>query len=341
MAAAAYQQEEPFEAVDRNGMSVDPFRVEEYRGRINRVLDYIEARLDGSFTLEELAGVASFSKFHFHRLFAAMTGETLFQFIARVRLERAAASLLTHPKQSVTEIALDCGFSSSAAFSRAFRTGFGVSPSQWRRSGGRGDSNLGQPIRKDGQANRNARQAGQSPTAYSALDTRPSERRDAMNQGVEIKELPEMTVAYVRHVGPYQGDAELFERLWGSLMTWAGPRKLVNFPETQALIVYHDDPEITEKEKLRVSVCLTVPPDTPVDGAVGKMGIPGGRYALARFSLTADQYGEAWQWVFGEWLPGSGYQPDDRPCFELYPGGDAPDDSGRVTVEIAVPVRPL
>ncbi|MBN1835704.1 MAG: AraC family transcriptional regulator [Spirochaetales bacterium] len=325
----------------RNEPSSDAFRVEEYRGRINRVLDYIDAHLERSFNLAELAAVANFSKFHFHRLFAALTGETLFQFIARVRLERAAAGLLAHPKQSITEIALDCGFSSSAAFARAFRGGFGVTPSQWRRSRGRRLSNVGQTDRKDSQAIRNSRQAGAAPAAYTGLGIKPSERRPEMNQGVEVRELPEMMVAYVRHVGPYQGDAQLFERLWGALMSWAGPRKLVDFPDTQALIVYHDDPEITEKEKLRVSVCLSVPPDTPVDGAVGKMTIPGGRYALARFTLTPDQYGEAWQWVFAEWLPGSGYQPDDRPCFEMYPGGDAPDASGRVTVDIAVPVRPL
>lgn len=325
----------------KNELSSDAFRVQEYRGRINRVLDYIEAHLDSSFSLAELAAVASFSKFHFHRLFAAMTGETLFQFIARVRLERAATGLLAHPRQSITEIALDCGFSSSAAFSRAFRAGFGVTPSQWRSRGRTPEGNIGQTDRKDGQTIRNSRQAGRATPAYTVLDTNPSERRNEMNQGVEIRELPEMTVAYVRHVGPYQGDAKLFEGLWGSLMSWAGPRKLVNFPETQALIVYHDDPEITEKQKLRLSVCLSVPPDTQVEGAVGKMTIPGGRYALARFNLTPEQYGDAWQWVFAHWLPGSGYQPDDRPCFEMYPGGDAPDETGKVTVDIVIPVRPL
>ncbi|MBN1837659.1 MAG: AraC family transcriptional regulator [Spirochaetales bacterium] len=318
----------------KSTLSRDAFLVEEYQGRINRVLDYVETHLERSFTLAELAAVANFSKFHFHRLFAALTGETLFQFIARVRLERAAARLRAHPKQSITEVALDCGFSSSAAFARAFRAGFGVTPSEWKRARGERRSN-------HGQADRNLRKACAAAPPYTGLDTELSERRPAMNQKVEVKDLPEMTVAYVRHVGPYQGDARLFERLWGTLMRWAEPRQLIDFPQTQALIVYHDDPEITEKEKLRVSVCLSVPPDTPVDGAVGRMTIPGGRYALARFALTSEQYGEAWQWVFAEWLPGSGYQPDDRPCFELYPGGDAPDDSGRVTVDIVVPVRPL
>ncbi|MDD2422120.1 MAG: GyrI-like domain-containing protein [Heliobacteriaceae bacterium] len=69
---------------------------------------------------------------------------------------------------------------------------------------------------------------------------------------VEIKVLPEMTVAYVRYVGPYQGDAELFERLHNKLYTWAGARDLIQFPQTKSLIIYHDSPEITEESKLRL-----------------------------------------------------------------------------------------
>ena len=328
-------------AVGKEELSSDAFRVQEYRGRINRILDYIETHLDHSFTLEELAAVASFSKFHFHRLFSAMTGETLFQFIARVRLERAASCLLIHPKQTITEVALECGFSGSATFSRAFREGFGVSPSQWRRRRSPLGSNYDQTNRKDGKTVRNLREAAEPGTAYTGLNITQTERSIEMNQGVEVRELPEMTVAYVRHVGPYQGDAELFKGLWNRLMTWAGPRKLAGSPDTKALIVYHDDPEITDKEKLRVSVCLTVPPDTEVEGEIGRMTIPAGEYAFARFVLTPEQYGEAWQWVFGTWLPASGYQPDDRPCFEMYPGGDNEDDSGKTTVDIVVPVRPL
>ncbi len=95
---------------------------DEYRARINRVLDYIEHHLDEALTLEVLADVASFSPFHFHRIFSALTGETLGRFILRVRVEKAAGRLIDNPRASITEIALDCGFSGSAAFARAFRT---------------------------------------------------------------------------------------------------------------------------------------------------------------------------------------------------------------------------
>jgi len=72
--------------------------------------------------LEDLARVARLSAFHFHRLYRAMTGESLYQFILRLRLEKAAGRLLAEPAEPVTNIALDCGFGSSAAFARAFKS---------------------------------------------------------------------------------------------------------------------------------------------------------------------------------------------------------------------------
>ena len=160
-------------------------------------------------------------------------------------------------------------------------------------------------------------------------------------QTVEIKDLPEMTVAYVRHIGPYAGDAKLFEGLYNKLFKWAGPRSLLNFPETKNLIIYHDNPEITEKNKLRVSVCVTVPKDTQVDGEIGKLVIPAGKYALARFELTDKEFGEAWNWVYGEWLPQSGYEPDDRPCFEMYLNDPKDHPEHKCVVDICAPIRPM
>jgi AraC-like DNA-binding protein len=106
----------------------------EYAQRINRVIDYLRGNLDRQVKLEELAKVACFSEFHFHRIFGAVSGETLNNFTNRLRLEKAAR-LLRYSGQNLTDIALECGFSSSATFSRAFRSGYDTSPSQFRKSG--------------------------------------------------------------------------------------------------------------------------------------------------------------------------------------------------------------
>ena len=158
---------------------------------------------------------------------------------------------------------------------------------------------------------------------------------------VEVKEIDEMSVAYVRHIGPYQGDSALFGGLINKLMTWAGPRGLIRFPETQLLAVYHDDPNITEADKLRTSICLTVPSDTKVDGDVGKMSLPAGQYAVARVEVAEDEFQSAYDAIYGGWLPESGYQPDDRPCFEVCHNNPKEHPENKFVVDICVPVKPL
>ena len=92
----------------------------EYIARVNRVIDHIEQNLASSLPLAHLAEVACFSPFHFHRIFKALTGETLTAFVQRLRIERAASMLVSEPETPVTHIALDCGFASSASFARVF-----------------------------------------------------------------------------------------------------------------------------------------------------------------------------------------------------------------------------
>ena len=84
----------------------------EYAARMNRVVDNIESHLADPLDLRHLAGVACFSPFHFHRLFRAWMGETLQDFVHRLRLERAAQILVFQRSKSVSDISLDCGFSS-------------------------------------------------------------------------------------------------------------------------------------------------------------------------------------------------------------------------------------
>src|SRR5260221_7422984 len=126
----------------------------EYDGRMHRVLEHIDQQLDQPLNLDTLAAVAHFSPFHFHRLFAAWTGETLGDYLRRRRVEVAAMRLASQPRLTVLPAALSVGFGSAEAFSRAFKTRFGASPSAWRvqwaRSRG-ANSNPGQVPSNPGQ----------------------------------------------------------------------------------------------------------------------------------------------------------------------------------------------
>lgn len=102
------------------------------RRRLSRVLDYIEANLEGSLTLDELASIACLSRFHFARSFKAAVGQSPHQYVSAKRLERAKELLISGDRPLV-DIALALNFSSQANFSRAFRQMTGRAPGQFRR----------------------------------------------------------------------------------------------------------------------------------------------------------------------------------------------------------------
>jgi len=301
----------------------------EYKSRINKTFDYIEANLEKPFTLEELANIANFSKFHFNRIFQGVVGETPFQFVLRLRLEKAASLISTNKADSITEIAMKCGFADISIFSRNFKNYFEKTATQYRNE----KSNLSQ-------LNSNTKQLTDKTSMYFCTDLNKIKWRTNMklNKSVEVKELPKMTVAYIRHIGPYKGDEKLFEKLWNKLFTWAGPRGLIGGPNFKSLIIYHDDPNVTLEDKLRMSICITVPKETKIDGEIGKMEIEAAKYVIARFEVTASEFQQAWEWIYGQWFPSSGYQPDDKPCFEMYP--EEP-KNGKFIVDICVPVKPI
>ena len=308
----------------------------EYRSRINRVMDHIQVHLDETLILEDLAGVACFSPYHFHRIFSALAGETLGDHIRRVRLERAAGMLGGNPYHPVTEIALSCGFSSSAAFARAFKAHFGMSASAWRKGG----SKTSKTVSKISKQERKKRKAGFPSGEYNILvspSTNQTKRRKAMK--VEIKELPSFHVAYMRHIGPY-GPA--VSRLWEKFNRWAEARDLQ--PKGAVSVgISHDDPSVTPPDKCRYDACVVVPLKFKAEPGITLTDLPGGKYAVTRFKGTDRDIGKAWNDLFRTWLPTSGYQPDDRHCFELYvsSGKKGCTPGGTFECDICVPVKPL
>ena len=308
----------------------------EYAARIHRAQDFIEENLGKSLQLEEIAQAAHFSAFHFHRIYTATTGETLFQFIQRIRLERAASRLHCLPSEPITNIAIDLGFSSSATFARAFKSFFGISASEYRQGK---DSKECKPLRKNGKASESA-------DAYSGrVDSDASFWRNTMStvqaKSIEAKDLPAKSLAYVRHMGPYASDEKLFEKLFGSVFSWAGPRGLYKPGQSETIAVYHDNPEITEQEKLRISVGVTVPPDTSCNGEISLMEIPAGQYVCAKFEIDVSEYGAAWNAVMCDWLPQSGWQPGEGPCYECYLNDPKQHPQGKHIFEVRMNVKPL
>jgi len=313
----------------------EELRRREYVGRVNRVMDYVQANLAGDLRLETLARVAGFSPFHFHRVFRSVIGETLNDFIRRIRAGAAAIRLLSNPRETITDIATQCGYSSPSSFAREFRNAFGTSATEFRRGGRDAARKIRQAESKSRQTESKNDGEPAAPSAYTA-DISPV-GRTPMKFSVEVKQMPEWNVVYARHIGAYNTISQAFERVF----KWAGPRGLVRFPETKSLAIYHDSPEVTDASKLRSDACLTVPPGTKVDGEIGTMKVPGGLFAVAHVEIDVTQFGEAWDKLIGEWMPKSGYQPDDRMCYELYLNDPDTHPEKKWLVDICEPVRPL
>ena len=168
----------------------------EYLERIRTVLDYIDNHLAEELSVESLAKVACFSVFHFHRLFTAFMGESLSAYIRRLRLEWAANVIRSYPEMSITEAALNCGFSSSASFARAFKQHFGRSASAWRLL----QSNRRKAKSKNGQTDSKAGKESSPLGRYGGPGTErdhpnPYRGEEMMELKVEIKELEPLTMA--------------------------------------------------------------------------------------------------------------------------------------------------
>ena len=298
----------------------------EYTRRVNRVVDHVRQHLADDLSLATLAHLAAFSPFHFHRIFRAVTGETVFGFIQRLRIEKAAVALRHDGERSVLEVALDHGFSSAATFARAFRARFGTTATAWRQRGAPKDRKASKAIGKRRKASRSGR-----------ADTARRGKEAAMN--VQVRESPPYHVAYMRYVGPY--GAHGIPELWMKLRTWIDARGLGS-PDTITLGVAHDDPAVTAPERCQYDACVVVPPDFAPDRSVSVTNVAGGRYAIAHFEGSAHEIQGAWDRIFADWLPRSGYQPDDRPCYELYRGHPMKDTTRDVfRCELSLPVRPL
>jgi AraC family transcriptional regulator len=295
----------------------------EYKRRVCQAMNSISQNLDRDPTLEEIAHSASFSMFHFHRVFKAVVGETIAEFTRRLRLETAANHLISDRQADITTIALDCGFSSSQRFAKVFRQHFGTTPSDYR------NSKIGHTLRKGEDAL--TLQATYSPDS-PLLSSASSERRNTMD--AEVRELPEYNVAYVRKMGPY--GKETFERAFGELMPWAGPRG--HLGSGVMLGVYWDNPEITPPEKCRTDACVGVPEGTPADGPIGIQTISGGPYAVCHYEIKADSFQQAWEDAFA-WVISGGYECDDKPCYERYHNNAAEHAEGKWIFDTCIPLK--
>ncbi len=280
-----------------------------YHERINKVLQYIQNHLDEELDLVRLASVSAISPFHFHRIMRAHLNESLRSYIIRVRLE-AAANLLLHAPLSVRDIAYKTGYNVPSSFNKAFKKRFGQTPGDFRNNYD-GNSKIDH-FKTDN-------------TMKKMLDLKPV-----------MKTIDSRKVIYVSSIGPYEGKGT--NEAWEKVCQFAAQNSLFS-RDTIFIGVSHDDPEITDADKLRYDACLTISGDIKPRGAVGVRNIPGGRYAVFMHEGPYTQFQETYNYIYSVWLPECGEELRDDPCFEVYlnsPDETNPED---LRTEIYLPVR--
>jgi AraC family transcriptional regulator len=289
----------------------------EYAQRIDRVIDHLRGNLHRQVKLEELAKVACFSEFHFHRIFGAVSGETLNNFTNRLRLEKAAR-LLRYSDKSLTDIALDCGFSSSATFSRAFRSGYDTSPSQFRKSGEIKKSKICKELFDD--------------QDYD-LPMSAEEKRAAFP--VRLIDIPERKIAYIRVTNAFEG-----ERVLAALKTmieWAKSQDIFSQGILFGMTV--DDPHVTPKHLYRYEVCLASSLPFECMEGMSKLKMPAMRYAVTKVSGDIHKVATAWDYIYRNWLINSAYEPEHAPALEIFLEKENALDWSHCELELCLPVR--
>jgi AraC family transcriptional regulator len=298
--------------------------------RMRRVIGHVYDHLDEPLDLFVLADVACLSPHHWHRVYHAMLGETLAQTVKRLRLHRAAGQL-ANSATPVAQVAVMAGYPDVQSFTRIFKSVYGLPPASYRSNGQHREFDV----------------TSASP-AGPGFD-------------VAVRTLDELPVLAVEHRGSYMDIGRAFDLLF----TGASAAGVVR-PGVRMLGLFFDDPELVPEDALRAQAALAgcaepvtargaqplrrddqlVDETGPTCGPVTvgtdlpRTAIPSGSYAVLTHIGPYASMKSAYRWLFGEWLPRSGFDPADGPVVEEYlnsPRDTAPAD---LRTLICVPVRP-
>ncbi|MEX3073305.1 GyrI-like domain-containing protein [Vibrio alginolyticus] len=263
--------------------------VSRHERQIKKVCDFINSNLDEEFSLDQLSSVAASSKYHFHRIFKSFMGISTIQYVLLARMKRASFRLTFEPKASVTDIAFEAHFESLEAFSRAFSRVFGQTPSQFRA----------QPDWHSWHAK----------YEYQPLISGET------TMDVKVIDFDNREVALIEH----RGSPKLVFETASKFINWRQSTGLSPLKTSETFGIPYSDPSNTPDEEFRFDICGSHQGDVPENSFGVKSGmIPGGRCAVAIHKGSHDTIGDTVYYLYQKWLPGSGEDLRDFPCFFRY-----------------------
>ncbi|MDD7887186.1 GyrI-like domain-containing protein [Flavivirga sp. 57AJ16] len=308
-----------------NSKSQDEFIEKDYTNRVNLALKYIDNNLDSELSLESISNIALYSPFHFHRIFKALIGETLYAYIIRKRIEKTA-SILIHKKHiSITELSLQYGFSSNASFTRAFKKFYGVSPSAFRKESPNKYSKISQVESKNGQ---------ESPIFEKYICNINNHLNwIKMNANIEIKEVPELKFASMTHFGVHG-----IENVFDKLIKWGQAKGLMANSETKMARIFHDSFKITDPDKVRMSICLLTDRPFVLEGEIASGSIKKNKCMVGRFEITPHDFEKSWSSLF-IWMNENGFKKAEGNPFEIYHNDFREHLENKCIVDLHIPIE--
>lgn len=290
---------------------------------INRAIDFIFSHIDEELSVEHIADFCGYSKFYLSRLFKAETGESIYSFIKRTKVEQSAFRLKVETGRSITEIGGEYGYSASN-YATMFREHFEKSPAQFRRE--IVEKSVFHPF-------------------FHGKENKLESFEDCCKK-ISVENLPDFFVLYERHKGNYHN----LQKDWCDFM-----ERYKDFITPQTVLIERtiNDPSITKPDECLYEVCITVNKDDPrlevqktaaagitsrcgTSTAPNTMILEGGKFAVYHYKGYPQMIYSAFQSFFCTWLTKTGNKVDNRSGFDIFRKID--DESLYMELDLCIPI---
>ncbi|MCL1124500.1 AraC family transcriptional regulator [Shewanella surugensis] len=255
--------------------------------RIRKATDYIDTHFDEEISLEQLSQLVHLSQYHFHRLFTAINGLPLHQYVRWLKLKRAANQLLFDKDKSILEIALFAGFESHEAFTRAFKVVCLQTPSQFRRAS--------QWLHWE-----------RIPYLSIEKDNTMIEPNITLFEGARL--------AVIEH----RGSPSHFPQSIAKLVNWAKENQLGQPKASEVFTIAYGDPKTTQPALFRCDIGRVITEDRVLGMGMIEKRLPSGRVAIARHLGSHDNIEQTVYGMYQNWLPSTKEELLDYPCVFCY-----------------------
>lgn len=270
---------------------------------VNQSINYIMQHLDEELSLEMVAAHFYVSKYHFSRIFKEETGESVYAFIKRCKIDQSAIDMKLNPTKAITDIGLDYGYSSSN-YSSVFKKRHDISPIMFRKS----------------------MPAQSMPVPFTPDRVVHFKTAEEYADQIEILEWDDLFVIFERFIGNY-ADLEIN---WYRFLD-----KYSAYLDEKTIMVerFFHDPAITNMSQCICDLCITAEEDCGLDNV---MRIKGGKWIVYRFDGEIKDIFETLQGIFSVWLPESAYSMMERYGLNIYRHIDR--DNHKVVMDLCIPV---